>query len=63
MAADVRSVFAAPQRTLILKNDGRLYQLGLNLDDIYGNGQELSAEPIFIADQVQKMGIATIGAG
>ncbi len=63
VADDVRSVFAAPQRTLILKNDGRLYQLGLNLDDIYSNGDELSAEPILIADQVQKMAIATIDAG
>ena len=63
VATNVQSVFAGRNRTLILKNDGRLYQLGLNLDDIYGNGQELSTEPIFIADQVQKMGTATIGAG
>lgn len=60
---NVQSVFAGPKRTLILKNDGRLYQLGHNLDDIYGNGEGLSDEPVFIADQVKKMAIATIDAG
>lgn len=63
IAIDVKSVFAAPKRTLILKNDGGLYQLGLNLDDIYGNGQEISDEPVLIAEQVQKMAVATIDAG
>lgn len=63
IATDVRSVYSEGYSTLVLKTDGKLYMLGEDLENIYLDGSDYHTTPQLIAEDVRKMGIASLEAG
>lgn len=60
IATGVQSVYSEGFSTLLLKTDGKLYMLGKNINNVYRDGSEYQTTPQLIAEDVRKMGIATL---
>jgi alpha-tubulin suppressor-like RCC1 family protein len=60
IATRVQSVYSEGFSTLLLKTDGKLYMLGKNINNVYRDGSEYQTTPQLIAEDVRKMGIATL---
>lgn len=60
IATGVQSVYSEGYSTLLLKTDGKLYMLGKNINNVYRDGSEYQTTPQLIAEDVRKMGIATL---